>query len=1052
MTLQSLLLNALKLQRHELSSVLRFALLGICLQAGLAIGISCADALFLVEVGSANLPIVYLLLPVVMLVYTPIYSYLIGRCGIDRVFDLTLMTLAVGSGAFFIILSLFSNGSDLDAPAWIFYGVKLYTWLWYIALYSLFWNFTDSYFNIQDGKRLFPIFSSGTALGTSLGGGIVTLFAQVLSTRYLFLIWTAIALLTFPVLYSIKRRLQRLDDDPDDTSTPEGFWQQNRKVVSIIAKSRYILVLTAIFFVMLIITTLNEYLYLNIFEAHGNAEQLASLIGLLFLLTNLFNIGVNLFLFNRLVLSLGVRNVALIQPIAYLITFLLFSLQGGYPAALFGFFAYHGILTSIEYNNQNFLFNAIPATVKQQVRTFIEGLCEPMATVVIGGFLLLFSQSLSPAALSSIGLGIVTLFWVLVLIVRQDYRQAMITILRQGWLDFSQARHSTLALSPDNMGQLIQEIDHMPLPAVKSALMLLWQNDRLLAVQTLLDYLRTLPHDQWGTMKPIFTLMLGSQDYEIVRILYKWLDRQGISLPPSLLEELGYHNLISAKTARSLLDADDADLRGAAIVVSLNDWSLQARSDALQHLDRMLQGSVAEQVAALRAVGRSRQTRYTNLLLPYITHREPAIRREALDALRYLADPESSRLLHPLLQAIAAGTTEERQFAMESLIRISDSSCVAPLLTLSPQLTPVEKRQAEDVILHIGLKAVPAAIALLQDTTQSYDARSMAARTLSRLAFAQFDALFPPLITAEIEQANQYLHNQTILQATGDRRPGTRVLIQIYQSRCERAVGFILELLTLGGRLPDFELLRASLQSNNPKERGNAIETIEQGVSRSIFQALLPLIAPKAQRDRPEPTHRSAAAVVADATASAYGLEVAAAGQILWEQGDPDDHLRHLLRDAPPGIGQDTVMALLLRSSSHPSTLSHALNGVERIAQLATGWFFSALNIREIEFMAQAATEVRYDTPTVLYQTGEPADCFYFILEGTIHLDQGDRTRSQWAGEDCLYGYPHRTQTAKTTQLHALIFSATHVLRAAETYPSIAIKLLETKLTTFNHA
>ena len=44
----------------------------------------------------------------------------------------------------------------------------------YIALYSLFWNFSDAYFDIQDAKRLFPLFSAFCALGTTIGAQIET--------------------------------------------------------------------------------------------------------------------------------------------------------------------------------------------------------------------------------------------------------------------------------------------------------------------------------------------------------------------------------------------------------------------------------------------------------------------------------------------------------------------------------------------------------------------------------------------------------------------------------------------------------------------------------------------------------------------------------------------------------------------------------------------------------------------------------------------------------------------------------------------------------------
>lgn len=1047
-----------KIRDQELGKVLQFTLLGALLQAGLAIGISTADALFIVEVGSENLPIIYIALPFVMMVYTPIYSYLISRYGIDRVFDFTLITLAVGSVGFCTAFMLFSGLGV--APAWIFYAAKLYTWLWYIALYSLFWNFTDSYFDIQDGKRLFPLFSSGTAFGTSIGGGIVTVLAHIIPSQFLFLIWGGLAIATFPVLYRIKRRLKKLDsDEVEIEDAPTNFFQQNRQILSIILRSRYILVLTAIFFTTLIITTLDEYLYLNTFEERGSVEEIASLLGLLFLLTNIFNIVVNLFLFNRLVLSIGVINVALIQPTAYLITFLLFSLQGGYVAALFGFFAYQGILTSIEYNNQNFLFNAIPGNVKQQVRTFIEGLCEPMATVVIGVFLLIFSRSLSPAALSTVGLGLVTLFWILVAIMRGDYLQAMIHILRQGWLDFSQANRSVLHLSETDKLQIVTELSTLPTEAVLSALTLLWKSDRPLAARTLLDYLRSIPVEQWGSLKPIFSLMLSSQDYEIIRILYKWVDRQDMPLHPSLLEELGYNGLVSAAAAKQLLDDQDPDVRGAAIVISLNDWDLKTSSHALASLEAMLNGSEAEQRAAIRALGRSRHPHYTNLLLSYLSSSSGIIRQETLSAILHLASPDASRLLQPILESIRVGTSQERSLAMDSLMKISDSSCVPSLLSISDLLTPGEKRKAEDVILNIGLKSVPSVITILKDSGQSYEARSMAARILSRIAFAQFESIFPQLIDAEIQRAYRFLTDQAILQAEKKPTPGFTVLTGLYRDNREAAVSFILEMLTLGGRLPDFELLRASLRSDNPKERGNAIETIEQGVHRSIFQLLLPLIDSRSFDDRVLSARKSvkqswAAAdeIIAQALDSYQSLECAAATQILWDTlPAPEVKLRNLLhsKSAMP-IVREAITSFLFREE-HGTKIATELNIIEKIAHLSNGCFFSSLSIRELYHLSKDAEEIRYELPHVLYQPDDLADHFYYILSGTVNLDKSDRIVGQVAGEECLYGHLYRTQTAKTTELRALKLSLSHVIKAAETYPNIAIKLLENKMNVIHH-
>src|SRR5262249_7897445 len=120
-----------------------------------------------------------------------------------------------------------------------------------------------------------------------------------------------------------------------------------------------------------------------------------------------------------------------------------------------------------------------------------------------------------------------------------------------------------------------------------------------------------------------------------------------------------------------------------------------------------------------------------------------------------------------------------------------------------------------------------------------YPARSIAARALARLAFPQLEALSPALIHAEMQRAYQCLHFYRL--CSGESR-GRLVLSRYYRGQPAVIVDFVLALLTLGGRLPHFERISAALRFGSRKERGDALETIEQGVSRDIFRLLLPLV------------------------------------------------------------------------------------------------------------------------------------------------------------------------------------------------------------------
>ena len=147
---------------EEGGKLLQFALFAALLQAGVVIGLTAADSLFLTHLGAERLPVVYLFMPVAMMLYAPVYSLLLAKFGIDRLVQLTLGALVVG-GVFFG-----ASGEFIPISThWLLYAMKFYVGVWFIALYTLFWNFTNDYFNLLDGKRLFGLIAAGSAAGSA---------------------------------------------------------------------------------------------------------------------------------------------------------------------------------------------------------------------------------------------------------------------------------------------------------------------------------------------------------------------------------------------------------------------------------------------------------------------------------------------------------------------------------------------------------------------------------------------------------------------------------------------------------------------------------------------------------------------------------------------------------------------------------------------------------------------------------------------------------------------------------------------------------------------
>ncbi|MBD3761879.1 MAG: MFS transporter [Rhizorhabdus sp.] len=771
--MQRFLNRLLRVNPGEWPKLAQFGLFGFLLQMGLGIGFSAGDAAFLAHAGADRLALIFMMTPVVMLLYTAVFSYLLVRFSIERVIDATIALLVVGG-----LLSWAILGMALP-DAWelpVYFGLKLYLAMWYIALYSLFWNYIDGYFTIQDGKRLFPLLAAAMAFGMTCGGLLVSQLAGTVSLRGFFLIWAGIAVVTLPVALLVRRRWARIADSEVDESGGGNVAGQIRQVMKTFRTSRYTLILTFTLFVTLLMTNLAEFQYSSVFQQGRSEAELASLLGRLYAAANIFNVFVCLFVFTRLVGRIGVRNVALIMPLAYFTAFGILFVTGSFEGALAAFFAYHGILTSIEYNNQNLLFNAVPSETKRPVRTIVEGLAEPLASFVAGGFLFYAAERTDIRELSGIGVILGVMLLLVVIVLRQLYPTAMARNMQAMLLDFGARRRIAPAAAGD------------PAPAT-------------------------------------------------------------------------------------------ADL-----------------------------------IARLRT---------------------------------------------------AQG--EERDRLIARLHAGRDVEALPDILTCAAGLSPQDRHAIEHMIIDWGDIAIPRLMAAMSDGAQSYRGRSVAARALARLSAPIFAWRLDDMVREELGRAEPRFALAEALEAVPEPTRATRTLARLQRQQIAQATDFAIELLALGGRLPDYDLLIVSLHSNNPKVRANAIEAIENGTDRPTFLTLRALIeARPATAPRPE----QLLAMLGDRLASPSTVELIAAAQAIRDLAPPEERaarLRPALRPGLHALGRSTIAALLGLPGSTAVTLIDRIDGIAGMPQ------FAAASIEVQTRLALALTGTRpADDAVAVHVAGAP--------------------------------------------------------------------------------
>jgi hypothetical protein len=1037
----------------EGGKVLGFALLAALLQAGVAIGMVAADSLFLARLGVEKLPLVFIFMPVVMAIYAPIYSLLLGRLGAHGLFRLTLLLL-IGGGLFFGIGARFWVDQ-----AWYLFAIKFYAGLWFIALYTLFWNFADDYFSILDGKRLYGLISAGSSAGAMLGGGLVALVSSVIPVATLFLLWAGLALLTWPVFAALLRRHRPIADDEPGVEEDSSLVGLLRFAVATFRGSRFALSLALICFMTVSLSTLMDYLAMGQFAIERDAAELTRLLGVLHGLAGALTLLINLFLFNRIVGWLGVSGTALVLPLTYVGVFVCFFLQPGFAAAVAAFFAYQSLFVAIEYNNINLLYNALPQRMKRQLRTFIEALAEPLATATAGLVLLYAAGSLDPANLALAGLLAGCAALLIAAFIRHDYGRALAINLRADWLDFANPEEGwRRQLTEADFERLREAAEHGAREQRLLAVDLLWRLRDPGARGALLAFLGEADAGEAEKLRPAIAGLLQHDDTETLAETLLWLESDAAPSDPDVLEEFTGSGAFPVRQHERWRRSRDPLHQAALAVARWNGTRLDDVAQAIDEIRGLLAGDAHARRMAIRAIGDCRHSRYYGELLPFLSCEDATLRREALRSTRKLASPETTQLLPQVLPLLRDAPAEERLLILDIAERVGDTSAIRALLLGAEHFAAGESRRLEEVVRSMGLKAIPGIIHVLRDAAAPYHSRSIALRALSRLAMAQLLMVADELIDAELGRAEQAVsaHRALSAQREARRSTGCAVLTRYYRDAAAQGLEFVLELLSLSGRLPDFDLIRASLSFANARDRANAVETIQQSCSRQLFERIARLIDATVAVAGLDVVHqhggqRSLAELLRAAALSNVALE-AASGLVAHhelELAGSADLLRERLEQAGDSSRSDWLLELLPRFAQRADGSPPPVLAVERVAMLARAEFFSEARVLALEFLARHSSDRQIPPGSVIYRPGDPADALYVVAEGEVCLqrEQGEALVGQGTtfGQRVLMGDPLRSEAALSRGCRVLVLPGELVTRAIEIFPSMGVSLYQFK-------
>ena len=627
------------------------ALLFFLLMMGWGFGRAGRDAFFIVEAGPENLPYMYIINAILMVICSAFYAKLVDRLRRHSflIYQLILFSIAVIT---LRLLVPFRFG-------WMPYGIFSLSEIITLFFFMHFWTYANDIFDPREGKRIFPLIGGAGLMGNVLGSTFTKPIVELTGTVDLLLVWVATMVISIPAtLYA-----NRTAEAAGIGSTESGEEKQLsfRESVTSVWSIKLIRTLTFLSLPMwLTVYFVDFQFFLAMDEVFTDQDALSGFLGVFNGITSLLGFAIQMFITTRLIKRFGVGTAVLVHPLSVTLgsvglvirSFLpvatprIFSFRGF--SAVFAKFSDNALFYSVGESATQLLYNAVPEEKRGQSRAFVAGTVEPLFTAVAGIALIIFTAVTVPILVLSIITLVVSLSWVyLTRRVKADYVSALVKNLSSLDIDIQSAAFAELSRHTDS------DSIEILIEASKST--------DLVVARFALDLIRESGRDEAAS---IVLKDFSAYDEEVL---------------PDVIETLsamGHNDLISA--VKPFLNSSNTDVRCATI----------------------------------RALTASKSIQDYHFLHPFFTDPDLAVREEAISSFYLSGDDNLTTLAR---EAISTMTESDRQQHVMAAIRImgktGDLSSVSHLKKL---LVSSDRSVIKSAVESLGrLPASEAALSLL---------------------------------------------------------------------------------------------------------------------------------------------------------------------------------------------------------------------------------------------------------------------------------------------------------------------------------------------------
>jgi ATP/ADP translocase/HEAT repeat protein len=396
------------------------------------------DSLFLVKLGAAQLPWVFILTALIIAPITTVYARASRSLKLTRLIYVTSAILIVN----LVVLRWLLD----QEQSWVFYLFYMWVSIYGALTASQYWLFANAVYDPAQGKRLFALLNLGGILGAMTGGEVTRFIVKNLgvSTEDL-LFFCIVFVAAFTVLVRLVWRLvlkdRREGKAPKKSSAKAEEKEKFTEMFSMIKRSRHLMYLVGIIALTMATASFVDYQFKTVsVQAYPAKEDLTSFLGLFYGRLSLVSLVLQVVFTYKILRVLGVTGIVMFLPLGLLFGSAAMFIFPGLVAAILLRGADGAFKYSLDKTGRELLFLPIPLEVKKRTKVFIDMFVDRWFRGMAGGALLLFTVvlGLTVQQLSLVVIVMLAVWVTLVILIRKEYVHTFRIALEKREIDPSQ--------------------------------------------------------------------------------------------------------------------------------------------------------------------------------------------------------------------------------------------------------------------------------------------------------------------------------------------------------------------------------------------------------------------------------------------------------------------------------------------------------------------------------------------------------------------------------------------------------------------------------------